>query len=403
MRCLLTHAHYDHLLCSDLIREKYGLLPEVHHRDELWINRVEKRIEEVFGEGGFKYEVVKPEHYLEDNEEIGFGTHHLTTIHTPGHSPGSAVFYCKEENIAFTGDTLFRESIGRSDLLFGWIEDLMNSLRHITTTLPDNCVIYPGHDLESTIGYEKKNNPFLLPTWYKKDKHMKNLVILTGAGISKESGLSTFRDKDGMWQNFDAKELASIQGYRLNREKVLEFYNARRKNLLTVEPNHAHKVLAELEQEYNVSIITQNVDDLHERAGSSNVLHLHGELRKVTGSNNPNDPRCIIEKPLDEPIKIGEKAADGSQLRPFIVFFGENVPNMTTAKRIAKESDIFVIIGTSLAVYPAAGLIESVPWGIPCFIIDPGEFDPSMMYGFEQIKTTTVAGIDILREKLATL
>ena len=154
---------------------------------------------------------------------------------------------------------------------------------------------------------------------------MKHLVILTGAGISAESGLSTFRDKSGLWQNFNAQELASIQGYRRNREAVLDFYNARRQNLLTVKPNHAHKVLVELEKDYRVSIITQNVDDLHERAGSTHVLHLHGELRKVTGSNNPNDPKCIIEKPLDEPIMIGEKAADGSQLRPFIVFFGESV------------------------------------------------------------------------------
>ena len=229
------------------------------------------------------------------------------------------------------------------------------------------------------------------------------MVILTGAGISKESGLSTFRDKDGMWKNYNAEELASIQGYRHNREKVLEFYNARRQNLLTVKPNHAHQVLAELEKEFQVSIITQNVDDLHERAGSTNVLHLHGELRKVTGSNNPNDPKCIVEKPLDEPILIGEKAVDGSQLRPFIVFFGENVPNMAKAKRIAKEADIFVIIGTSLVVYPAANLIESVPWGIPCYIIDPGEFYMENMYGFEQIKTTAVAGIDILKEKLAKL
>ena len=232
---------------------------------------------------------------------------------------------------------------------------------------------------------------------------MKHLIVLTGAGISKESGLSTFRDKDGMWQNFNAQDLASIQGYRRDRAKVLEFYNARRKNLLTVEPNHAHYVLAELEKEYNVSIITQNVDDLHERAGSTNVLHLHGELRKVTGSNNPNDPKCIVEKPLNEPILIGEKAADGSQLRPFIVFFGENVPNMKQAERIAKNADIFVVIGTSLHVYPAANLTDSVTWGIPCFIIDPSESYGQAIYGFKHIKTTAVAGIDILKQKLKVL
>lgn len=232
---------------------------------------------------------------------------------------------------------------------------------------------------------------------------MKHLVILTGAGISAESGLSTFRDKSGLWQNFNAQELASIQGYRRNREAVLDFYNARRQNLLTVKPNHAHKVLVELEKDYRVSIITQNVDDLHERAGSTHVLHLHGELRKVTGSNNPNDPKCIIEKPLDEPIMIGEKAADGSQLRPFIVFFGESVPNMYKAKRIVEEADIFVVIGTSLLVYPAANLIDSVPPSIPCFVINPGDFDSEKFYDFEHIKENAVAGIDTLKDKLSRL
>ena len=229
---------------------------------------------------------------------------------------------------------------------------------------------------------------------------MKHLVVLTGAGISKESGLSTFRDNNGIWKTFNPQEMASINGYRRNRAAVLEFYNARRKNLLTVEPNHAHKVLAELEKDFHVSIITQNVDDLHERAGSTNVLHLHGEMKKVTSSNNPNDPKCIVEKPLDEPILIGDKAADGSQMRPFIVFFGEDVPNMKAAEKIAGEADIFVVIGTSLQEYPAAGLIQMVPWGVPSFIIDPGEFDKQDIYGFEHIQTTAVAGIDILREKL---
>ena len=232
---------------------------------------------------------------------------------------------------------------------------------------------------------------------------MKNIVVLTGAGISAESGLSTFRDNNGLWTKVNAEELASIQGYRKDRAKVLAFYNERRKNLLTVNPNHAHKVLAELEKEYKVSIITQNVDDLHERAGSTNVLHLHGELKKVTGSNNPNDVRCIKEMPLDVPIEIGDKAADGSQLRPFIVFFGEGVPNMTEAKRICKEADVFVIVGTSLVVYPAATLIESVPWKIPCYIIGPGDFYEQDLYGFEHIKTTAVKGIDILKQKLAEL
>lgn len=230
---------------------------------------------------------------------------------------------------------------------------------------------------------------------------MKHLVVLTGAGISAESGLSTFRDNIGLWQQYDVMELASIQGYRRDRARVLAFYNDRRKNLLTVQPNHAHQVLAELEKEYRVSIITQNVDDLHERAGSSNVLHLHGELRKVTGSLNPNDPKCIVEKPLDEPIEVGDKAADGSQLRPFIVLFGESVPNMTKAAKIVEEADIFVVIGTSLVVYPAANLVESVPWDAPCYIIDPGESDKSMLAGFEHIQTAATIGVDILKEKLS--
>lgn len=229
---------------------------------------------------------------------------------------------------------------------------------------------------------------------------MKHIVVLTGAGISAESGLSTFRDNNGLWTKVNAEELASIQGYRKDRAKVLAFYNDRRKNLLTVEPNHAHKVLAELEKEYMVSIITQNVDDLHERAGSTNILHLHGELRKVTGSNNPNDARSIKEMPLNVPIEIGDKAADGSQLRPFVVFFGECVPKMVEAKRICKEADFFVIIGTSLVVYPAATLIKSIPRKIPRYIIDPGNFYEQDLYGFEHIKTSAVAGIDILKKKL---
>lgn len=232
---------------------------------------------------------------------------------------------------------------------------------------------------------------------------MKHLVVLTGAGISKESGLATFRGKDGMWTNEEWVHLASTDALLNDTQKCLDFYNYRRKQLSEVEPNHAHKVLAELEKDYMVSIITQNVDDLHERAGSTNVLHLHGELRKVTGSNNPNDPKCIVEKPLDEPILAGEKAADGSQLRPFIVFFGESVPNMGQAERIVQTADIFVIIGTSLQVYPAAYLKERVAWMIPCFIIDPGEFWAEDFYGFEHIKNTAATGIDIFKEKLKSL
>ena len=170
-----------------------------------------------------------------------------------------------------------------------------------------------------------------------------NVVVFTGAGISAESGIPTFRDSNGMWKKYDAKKLASVVGFEENPEAVLEFYNARRKNLLEVQPNHAHYVLAELEKEHDVTIITQNVDNLHERAGSSHVIHLHGELAKVTSSRNREDINCIKEYPLDKPIRIGDKADDGSQLRPYIVWFGEYLNTMSKAIRLVE-------IGTSLVV-----------------------------------------------------
>ena len=160
VRCLLTHGHWDHLLSCDQVRDEYGLLPEVHHRDKLWTDRVETRIHELLGKC-FTREVVQPEHFLEDNEVICFGEHELITLHTPGHSPGSVVYYCKQEKQAFTGDTLFNEDIGRSDLLFGWVGDLMDSLKFLIDCLPDDCTIWPGHDQESTIGYEKEHNQFI--------------------------------------------------------------------------------------------------------------------------------------------------------------------------------------------------------------------------------------------------
>ena len=187
-----------------------------------------------------------------------------------------------------------------------------------------------------------------------------NIVVFTGAGISAESCIPTFRDSNGMWNKYDAKKLASVAGFEENPEAVLEFYNARRKNLLEVQPNHAHLALAELERIHNVTIITQNVDNLHERAGSSKVIHLHGELSKVTSSRNRLDPECIKEYPLDMPIRLGDKAADGSQLRPYIVWFGEYLNTMSEAIRLVEYADIFVVIGTSLVVYPAAGLVNYV-------------------------------------------
>ena len=181
----------------------------------------------------------------------------------------------------------------------------------------------------------------------------KKLVVLSGAGISKESGIDTFRDKDGIWKKKDAMQLASIEGWNNNPKAVLDFYNARRRQLLEVQPNKAHELLAQLEEWYDVSIITQNVDDLHERAGSSHVIHLHGELAKVCSSIDKEKTECIEFRPLFDDIQLGDKAKDGSQLRPYIVWFGEPVPNMPIAMNTAFEADIFVVIGTSLLVSPA--------------------------------------------------
>ncbi|TVP49448.1 MAG: NAD-dependent deacylase [Mongoliibacter sp.] len=195
---------------------------------------------------------------------------------------------------------------------------------------------------------------------------MKKLVVLSGAGISAESGISTFRDSGGLWEGHDIMEVASPEGWRKNRELVLDFYNKRRKQALTVMPNEGHKELVRLEKYFDVTIITQNVDNLHEKAGSSNVIHLHGELFK---SQSTVDPGLVYDIEGWE-IKLGDKCEKGSQLRPFIVWFGEMVPMIEPAIEVASEADIFAVIGTSLLVYPAAGLIQYAPSGIPKYIID---------------------------------
>ena len=203
---------------------------------------------------------------------------------------------------------------------------------------------------------------------------MKNLVVLTGAGMSAESGISTFRDAGGLWDQYPVEQVATPEGYAANPELVINFYNDRRKQLLEVKPNRGHELLAELEKNFHVTIITQNVDNLHERAGSHEVIHLHGELTKVTSSYNPNDPRYIKElRPDEYEVKMGDKAGDGSQLRPFIVWFGEAVPMIEKAIEYVEKADIFVIIGTSLNVYPAAGLLNYVRDGVPVYLIDPKE------------------------------
>ena len=195
----------------------------------------------------------------------------------------------------------------------------------------------------------------------------KKLVVLSGAGISAESGISTFRDSNGLWEGYDVTEVASPEGWCKNKELVLDFYNQRRKNVLESEPNQAHRILAALEEKYDVEIVTQNVDDLHERAGSSKVLHLHGEIRK---SRSTADESLVYDIDGAE-LNKGDLCEKGSQLRPHIVWFGEMVPAMMDAIQIVKKADILIVIGTSLIVYPAASLIDYVSKDIPKYVVDP--------------------------------
>lgn len=228
----------------------------------------------------------------------------------------------------------------------------------------------------------------------------KKLVILSGAGISKESGIGTFRDKDGLWKKHDALKLASIEGWNEDPQAVLDFYNARRRQLLEVQPNKAHELLAELEDWYDVSIITQNVDDLHERAGSSHVIHLHGELAKVCSSIDKEKTDCIEFRPLSNDIHLGDKAKDGSQLRPYIVWFGEPVPNMKVAMNTAFEADFFVVIGTSLMVSPA-NTLTACSGASHNIVIDPGEVE--IPEGFLHVKETATVGMEMLYTSLRKL
>ena len=196
---------------------------------------------------------------------------------------------------------------------------------------------------------------------------MKHLVVLTGAGMSAESGIRTFRDHDGLWENYPVQEVASIEGWYKNPELMLRFYNERRLQLRDASPNEGHKTLARLENIFNIQIITQNIDDLHERAGSNHVLHLHGELTKARSEKNDN---LIVDIGYN-PIRPGDKASDGARLRPHIVWFGEAVPNIGPAAQMVEEADILLIIGTSLVVYPAAGLIHYARPDIPVYLVDP--------------------------------
>ena len=205
----------------------------------------------------------------------------------------------------------------------------------------------------------------------------KNLVVLTGAGVSAESGVSTFRDSNGLWENHRVEDVASIEGWYRDPALVLDFYNARRTQLATVKPNAAHLAIASLEDEWNVTVITQNVDNLHERAGSAKIIHLHGELTKVRPENCYNDEDGYSEETVFDigydTIHIGDKAPNGVQLRPHIVWFGEAVPKIEQAIDAVEAADVILIVGTSLQVYPAAGLYAFAKAGTPIYIIDPAE------------------------------
>ena len=223
----------------------------------------------------------------------------------------------------------------------------------------------------------------------------KKLVVLTGAGISAESGLKTFRDSDGLWEGYDINEVATATAWRKNPAIVLEFYNMRRKNVKEAKPNAAHIALAELEKDFDVQIITQNIDNLHERGGSTNVLHLHGEILKMRSEKNNQ-----LIYPIDGDINMGDNAEDGAQLRPHIVWFEEPVPMIENAIIDVKKADIFVVIGTSLAVYPAAGLVNYAPWQIPKYIIDKKVPSTSELYNLTAIERSATEGVKELKKML---
>jgi NAD-dependent deacetylase len=228
---------------------------------------------------------------------------------------------------------------------------------------------------------------------------MKNkLVVLSGAGVSQESGLKTFRDMDGLWENYNVEDVASIDGWHRNRELVMEFYNQRRKQLLEVKPNAGHYGIAEFEKWFDVTVITQNVDDLHERAGSSKIIHLHGELKKVRSTIDSD----LIYTLDGWELKMGDWCEKGSQLRPHIVWFGEPVPAIYEAIPVVEEADIVVVIGTSLAVYPAAGLVHYAKPDAPVFVVDPNRPETAIK-NVVYIDEKASVGIEILKQKLEKL
>ncbi|MEX0646932.1 MAG: Sir2 family NAD-dependent protein deacetylase [Balneolaceae bacterium] len=229
---------------------------------------------------------------------------------------------------------------------------------------------------------------------------MNHVVVLTGAGISADSGLATFRDSGGLWEGFDVNEVASIEGWHNNKEKVLQFYNRRREQAHQAVPNRAHVSIADLEKNFEVTVVTQNVDDLHERAGSTQVVHLHGLLRQARSELNPGLVTDIGAKP----IFVGDKAEDGAQLRPNIVWFGEPVPMIEQAVSVVNKADLFMVVGTSLAVYPAAGLVNYLNPAIPKYIVDPSTPELHTFSGWTHIKEKAASGVpNLIKEILKNI
>ncbi|MBD0376598.1 MAG: NAD-dependent deacylase [Flavisolibacter sp.] len=226
----------------------------------------------------------------------------------------------------------------------------------------------------------------------------KKLIVLTGAGISAESGLKTFRDSDGLWEGYDINEVATATAWKRNPGLVLEFYNMRRRNVKEVQPNAAHYALAELQDDFDVHVITQNIDDLHERAGSQKVLHLHGEIFKMR-----SEKREDLIYPIYDDIKLGDTAEDGAQLRPHIVWFEETVPMIEPAAQLVRKAEIFLIVGTSLVVYPAAGLVNYAPWAIQKFIVDKNIPYTSALYHLSTIEKPATEGMKLVKEMLKEL
>lgn len=229
----------------------------------------------------------------------------------------------------------------------------------------------------------------------------KKIVFLTGAGMSVESGFKTFRGNDGLWENFPVDKVATHEGWEADPELVTNFYNMLRKKLYAAQPNEGHRIIAQLEEKYEVVVVTQNVDNLHEKAGSTRVIHLHGELSKVCSSRNPYDSRYIQELTEDAPeVAVGTKAGDGSLLRPFIVFFGESVPMIEPAATEVMSADVLVVIGTSLNVYPAAGLLNYAPQGTEIYLIDPDEMTGRTYRSVKHLQMGASAGMRKLQQEV---